>query len=113
MRGPATNQPLQALERIADAGLDVVAIGQQVLVAAAAADGPTVVRGAAELRVKESDRLATMSAGLRQLGIRVDETPDGADIHPGAFRPAADGSTRASRPSGCGSRVWVSMPASA
>src|SRR5690606_39029873 len=35
--------------------------------AAACADGPTVVRGAAELRVKESDRLAVMAEGLRAL----------------------------------------------
>ena len=51
-----------------------------------AADGTTVVRGAAELRVKESDRLAVMAAGLRTLGIAVDETPDGASIHGGALR---------------------------
>jgi len=63
-----------------------------LFIAGACAEGVTRVRGA--VRVKESDRLATMSAGLRQLGIRVDETPDGADIHPGAFRPVADGSTR-------------------
>jgi 3-phosphoshikimate 1-carboxyvinyltransferase len=54
-----------------------------LFVAAAAADGPTVVRGAAELRVKESDRLASMASGLRALGLRVDETPDGATIFPG------------------------------
>lgn len=54
-----------------------------LFIAAACAEGPTVVRGAAELRVKESDRLATMAAGLRTLGLRVDETPDGATIHPG------------------------------
>ncbi|WP_037061324.1 3-phosphoshikimate 1-carboxyvinyltransferase [Pseudoxanthomonas suwonensis] len=54
-----------------------------LFVAAACADGPTVVRGAAELRVKESDRLAAMASGLRTLGLRVDETPDGATIHPG------------------------------
>jgi len=54
-----------------------------LFVAAACADGPTVVRGAAELRVKESDRLAAMAAGLRTLGLRIDETPDGATIHPG------------------------------
>lgn len=51
--------------------------------AAACAQGATVVRGAAELRVKESDRIATMAAGLRALGIAVDETPDGAVIHGG------------------------------
>ena len=55
-----------------------------LFVAAALAEGPTVVRGAAELRVKESDRLATMSTALRSLGARIDETPDGATIHGGA-----------------------------
>ena len=54
-----------------------------LFVAAACAEGPTVVRGAAELRVKESDRLGVMAAGLRTLGLQVDETPDGATIHPG------------------------------
>lgn len=52
-----------------------------LFVAAAAAKGQTVVSGAAELRVKESDRLAVMAAGLRVLGVRVDETTDGATIH--------------------------------
>ena len=56
-----------------------------LFIAAAAADGPTVVRGAAELRVKESDRLAAMATGLRTLGLRIDETDDGATIHPGAL----------------------------
>jgi 3-phosphoshikimate 1-carboxyvinyltransferase len=51
--------------------------------AAALAEGRTVVRGAAELRVKESDRIAVMSAGLRALGARIQETPDGAVIEGG------------------------------
>jgi 3-phosphoshikimate 1-carboxyvinyltransferase len=51
--------------------------------AAALAEGRTVVRGAAELRVKESDRIAVMSAGLRALGGRIQETPDGAVIEGG------------------------------
>ncbi|MET0582429.1 MAG: 3-phosphoshikimate 1-carboxyvinyltransferase, partial [Pseudoxanthomonas sp.] len=54
-----------------------------LFVAAACATGTTIVSGAAELRVKESDRLAAMSAGLRALGIQVDETADGAAIHGG------------------------------
>ena len=54
-----------------------------LFIAAACADGATVVSGAAELRVKESDRLAAMATGLRTLGLRVDETPDGATVHPG------------------------------
>ena len=54
-----------------------------LFIAAACAEGPSVVRGAAELRVKESDRLGVMAAGLRTLGLQVDETPDGATIYPG------------------------------
>lgn len=54
-----------------------------LFVAAAAAEGNTVVTGAAELRVKESDRLAAMATGLRSLGVQVDETEDGATIHGG------------------------------
>ena len=57
-----------------------------LFVAAATAGGFTRIAGAAELRVKESDRLATMSTGLRRLGIRVDETDDGATIHGGVLR---------------------------
>jgi 3-phosphoshikimate 1-carboxyvinyltransferase len=52
-----------------------------LFVAAAFAEGTTTVSGAAELRVKESDRLAGMATGLRALGVSVDETPDGATIH--------------------------------
>jgi 3-phosphoshikimate 1-carboxyvinyltransferase len=54
-----------------------------LFVAAACAEGATTIRGAAELRVKESDRIAVMAAGLRALGIRVEETPDGAVIEGG------------------------------
>ena len=41
------------------------------------AEGETVVRGAAELRVKESDRIATVVEGLRGLGADIDARPDG------------------------------------
>ncbi len=58
-----------------------------LFVAAAAASGRTVIRGAAELRVKESDRIATMAAGLRRLGVAIEETPDGAVIDGGAIGP--------------------------
>lgn len=54
-----------------------------LFVAAMAATGKTVVRGAAELRVKESDRLAAMANGLRALGATVDEVADGATIEGG------------------------------
>jgi 3-phosphoshikimate 1-carboxyvinyltransferase len=56
-----------------------------LFVAAAAAGGTTQIRGAGELRVKESDRIAVMARGLRALGIRVEETPDGAVIAGGHF----------------------------
>ena len=56
-----------------------------LFVAAACAEGKTTVRGAAELRVKESDRIAVMAAGLRKLGVRIEETPDGAVIEGGRF----------------------------
>lgn len=47
---------------------------------AALADGTTRIRGATELRVKESDRLAVMGAALQALGVRVVLHEDGADI---------------------------------
>lgn len=50
---------------------------------AATASGMTRIRGAAELRVKESDRLAVMAAGLRKLGVELKEYPDGMDIKGG------------------------------
>ena len=46
-------------------------------VAAAVAEGETIISGAEELRVKESDRIATMSAELRAMGAQITETPDG------------------------------------
>ena len=49
-------------------------------IAAACAQGRTRVRGAAELRVKESDRLAVMSDGLRKLGIEHALQDDGIEI---------------------------------
>jgi 3-phosphoshikimate 1-carboxyvinyltransferase len=57
-----------------------------LFVAAAAASGKTEFSGIGELRVKESDRIAAMASGLRNLGIEVDETEDGATVHGGPFR---------------------------
>jgi 3-phosphoshikimate 1-carboxyvinyltransferase len=54
-----------------------------LFIAASVANGSTRIRGAAELRVKESDRIATMATGLRTLGAAIEETPDGAIIHGG------------------------------
>lgn len=56
-----------------------------VLAAAAAlAHGPTEIREAAELRLKESDRIAATAAGLRAFGAEVEERPDGLRIAGGA-----------------------------
>lgn len=45
------------------------------------ADGITVVRGAHELRLKESDRIASVCQALRALGVRADEHEDGFSVH--------------------------------
>lgn len=86
----------QAGEPVADLqvrhrGLKAAAIGGEIIprlideipviaVAAAYAEGTTVIRDAAELRVKESDRIAVMAAELRKLGANVRELPDGMEI---------------------------------
>jgi 3-phosphoshikimate 1-carboxyvinyltransferase len=75
--------PLRGIEVPVEIVPDMIDEFPALFVAAACAAGNTVVRGAAELRVKESDRLASMSTGLRALGIRVDETADGATIFGG------------------------------
>jgi 3-phosphoshikimate 1-carboxyvinyltransferase len=67
------------------------------LLAAARAEGMSRLRGAAELRAKESDRLEVMASILRALGVDVTEYPDGMDVvgnpqgwHGGAAFPGAD-----------------------
>jgi 3-phosphoshikimate 1-carboxyvinyltransferase len=68
-----------------------------LFVAAANARGVTVLRGAAELRVKESDRLAVMAAGLNVLGIGAEPTTDGMRVTGGAYgggTVASDGDHR-------------------
>ncbi len=59
-------------------------------VAAAFADGTTVIRDAAELRVKESDRLAVMATQLTQMGASVTELPDGLEITGGTDLKGAE-----------------------
>ncbi len=54
-----------------------------LFVAAAVAKGTTRFSGIGELRVKESDRITVMAEGLRQMGINIDESEDGAEIHGG------------------------------
>ena len=57
-----------------------------VMSLAAAGSGSTRISGAAELRVKESDRLAVMCRQLARLGVDVEEREDGATVHGGAVR---------------------------
>jgi 3-phosphoshikimate 1-carboxyvinyltransferase len=57
-----------------------------VMALAAAAGGVTTISGAAELRVKESDRIAVMVRQLRRLGVDAEERDDGARIRGGAVR---------------------------
>ena len=75
--------------RGSEIGADLVSLAIDefpvLFVAAAAAEGRSTFAGLGELRVKESDRIAAMADGLRRLGIRVDETPDGATIEGGKF----------------------------
>jgi len=66
-------------------------------VAAALAEGRTVARGLEELRVKESDRIATMAEGLRAIGAEVEELEDGLVIHGTGGDPLAGGATVAAR----------------
>ena len=52
--------------------------------AAAVAQGETIVTGAAELRVKESDRIAVMAAGLQRVGVHAEVLTDGMRIRGGS-----------------------------
>jgi len=68
---------------MAVAGADVVRMIDEfpaLAVAATQANGVTEVRDAAELRVKETDRIAVMAAELRKMGAEVEEQPDGFRI---------------------------------
>jgi 3-phosphoshikimate 1-carboxyvinyltransferase len=68
-------------------------------IAAAFAQGPTTLRGIGELRVKESDRIALMAAGLAACGVEAQEEPEGLLIAGtrGANAPPAGGGTVATR----------------
>ena len=56
-----------------------------LFIAAACAEGETVLTGAEELRVKESDRIQVMADGLQILGVDATATPDGMIIRGGAI----------------------------
>ncbi len=81
--------PLHGIDVPGENVADMIDEFPALFVAAAAAAGTTTIRGAAELRVKESDRIAVMAAGLRTLGVTVNETPDGARIEGGTLQGGA------------------------
>lgn len=57
-----------------------------IFIAAACAEGETILTDAEELRVKESDRIQVMADGLQTLGIVAEPTPDGMVIQGGLFK---------------------------
>lgn len=61
-------------------------------IAAAFAEGDTVMRGVGEMRVKESDRIALTAAGLEACGVDVEEEPEGFIVH-GTGQPPRGGAT--------------------
>ena len=78
-----TGGPLRGIEvpeRLVSLAIDEF---PAIFVAAVGAEGTTTVSGAEELRVKETDRIAVMVEGLRALGARIEDRPDGAVIEGG------------------------------
>ena len=72
--------PLKAIEVPAELAPSMIDEYPILFVAAALAEGRTVARGAHELRVKESDRIATMRAALEAIGVTTEEDEDGLAI---------------------------------
>ena len=64
-------------------------MAQTLAVVALFAEGPTRISNVANLRIKETDRIAASAAELRKLGATVREFDDGLEIVPGDLRPAA------------------------
>jgi 3-phosphoshikimate 1-carboxyvinyltransferase len=79
---PARLRGIRVPERLVPLAIDEF---PAFFIAAACADGETLVTGAEELRVKESDRIAVMAHGLDALGIRNEVRADGLRIEGGPF----------------------------
>ena len=78
----------------------------------ALAHGRTVVRGAEELRTKETDRIETVTDGLRAAGVRIEARPDGFEVRGTPARPKGGGSTpSATTGSRCSARSRASSRA--
>ncbi|WP_066798914.1 3-phosphoshikimate 1-carboxyvinyltransferase [Sphingomonas soli] len=89
--------PLRAIEVPPDLAPSMIDEYPILFVAAALAEGRTVARGAHELRVKESDRIATMKAALEAAGVALEEFEDGLAITGSAGRPLAGNAQVASK----------------
>jgi len=91
VRGPARLAPCAIAPEEVPAMIDEVPAW---LIAATAAEGTSELRGAAELRVKESDRLRVLATALQALGLACREAPDGLTVTggpiPGGVVRAAD-----------------------
>jgi len=72
--------PLRGIEVPVEHVADMIDEFPVLFIAAACAEGVTSIRGAGELRVKESDRIAVMAEGLAAIGLVIEQTPDGAII---------------------------------
>jgi len=79
---PAPLRGVRVPERLVPLAIDEF---PAFFVAAACAEGETLVTGAAELRVKESDRIAVMARGLDAIGVRNEVLPDGLRIEGGGI----------------------------
>jgi len=89
--------PLAGIDLPPEAAADMIDEFPILFVAAAFARGTTRAHGLAELRVKESDRLAVMAEGLAAIGVRVEEKEDGLVIHGSGGEPLAGGAGIAAR----------------
>lgn len=87
IRGTGTLKGIDIPESRAAAMIDEFPV---LAMAAACADGVTRMRGLAELRVKESDRLAAIATGLESCGVRVEAGEDSLTVH-GTGKPPKGG----------------------
>lgn len=76
-RGRASLKAVHITEEIIPSLIDEFPV---LCVAAASAEGFTTIRGASELRVKESDRIKAMASELGKMGVKIEEYPDGIGI---------------------------------
>jgi 3-phosphoshikimate 1-carboxyvinyltransferase len=87
---PASLQGIRVPEHLVPLAIDEF---PALFIAAACAKGETLVTGAAELRVKESDRIAVMAEGLKALGVACEVLPDGIRIQGRPERAVFSGGT--------------------